>query len=101
MAGACGARLGVVGHGHSRFTARPAGLVIAWCLLLEEILELEHRNPLTGIIAVRASTDLRPWVTAHDAKHLEARPQDQPRDQGHGRGIHWHRRIQPGAHRPT
>lgn len=65
-----GARLGTIGNRHTRFTARPAGLTIAWCLHLDEILDLEHRNHLSGLIAVRASTDLRPWVTAHEAEHL-------------------------------
>lgn len=65
-----GVRLGTVGNRHTRFTARPAGIMVAWCLHLDEILELEHRNDLTGVVAVRASTDLRPWVTAHKAEHL-------------------------------
>ena len=44
--------------------------MVAWCLDLDEILELEHRNRLAGVVSVRASSGLRPWVTAHNAVHL-------------------------------
>ncbi len=65
-----GVRLGVVGNRHTRFTGRPYGLMVAWCLDMDEIFELERRNRLTGVVAVRAGGGLRPWVTAHNAEHL-------------------------------
>ncbi|MDX2359066.1 hypothetical protein [Dietzia sp. PP-33] len=65
-----GIPLGVASNRHTRFTARPHGLVVAWCLNLEEILELEHRNQLSGVVAVQAPAGLRPWVAAHNVEHI-------------------------------
>lgn len=69
-----GVPLGVVSNRHTRFTARPRGVVVAWCLNLDEVLELEHRNQLSGIVAVQAPHSLRPWVTAHEVQHIAGEP---------------------------
>ncbi|WP_299517986.1 hypothetical protein [uncultured Serinicoccus sp.] len=71
-----GIPLGVVGHRHTRFTARPQGTVMAWCLNVGEIMDLERRNNIDGVVAVRATNSFRPWVTAHDADHLGGQPLD-------------------------
>lgn len=65
-----GVPLGVASNRHTRFTARPHGLIVAWCLNLDEVLELEHRNQLSGLVAVQAPRSLRPWATAHNVKHI-------------------------------
>ena len=87
-----GVRLGVVGNRHTRFTGRPHGLMVAWCLDLDEILELEHRNRLAGVVSVRASSGLRPWGTAHNAvplggERLETVPAASPAIQAMVEGI--------------
>jgi hypothetical protein len=45
-----GIPIGTVGNRHSRFTAQPYGVVIGWCLNLEELLDTERRYDLGGII---------------------------------------------------
>ena len=65
-----GLPIGTVGHRHSRFTARPRGIVISWCLNLDEVLDLERRDDLDGIVLVRAHDQHAPWITAHRAEHM-------------------------------
>lgn len=65
-----GVPIGTVGNRHSRFNARAHGVVIAWCLHLDELLDLENRNDLDGTVLVRAGDQHAPWITAHRAEHL-------------------------------
>ena len=65
-----GLPLGVTSHRRSRYTARPVGTVIAWCLDLEEILDIESVREVAGVVSVRAFDQHRPWVTAHQVEHL-------------------------------
>lgn len=65
-----GVPVGVVGSRHSQFSARPDGIVIAWCLHLDEVLEIEHRSDVDGMVLVRALKSHAPWITAHQADHL-------------------------------
>lgn len=65
-----GIAIGTSGNRHSRFTARPRGTVIAWCLHLDEILDLEHGRDVGAMVLVRAFDRHAPWVTAHSAEHL-------------------------------
>lgn len=65
-----GVPLGVSSNRHTRFTARPHGFVVAWCLNLEEILEVEHRSKPSGVVAVQTPPSLRPWVTAHNVERV-------------------------------
>lgn len=63
--------IGIVGNRRSRFTARPqTGTVIAWCLSLDEILDLEGRYDLDGLVLVRGYNPHAPWITAHDVDFL-------------------------------
>lgn len=62
--------IGTVGNRHSRFTARPHGVVIGWCLNLKEVLDTERRYDLGGILLVRAHEPHAPWITAHHAEHV-------------------------------
>lgn len=65
-----GVPIGTSGNRHSRFTARPRGTVIAWCLHLDEILDIEHGRNVDAIVVVRAFDQHAPWITAHSAEHL-------------------------------
>lgn len=65
-----GVPIGTSGNRHSRFTARPRGTVIAWCLHLDEILDLEHGRDVDAMVLVRAFDQHAPWVTVHSAEHL-------------------------------
>jgi hypothetical protein len=65
-----GIPIGTVGNRHSRFAARPRGTVIAWCLHLDEILDIEHDRDVDAIMLARAFDQHAPWVTAHDAEHI-------------------------------
>jgi hypothetical protein len=65
-----GVPIGSVGNRHSRFNARPRGIIIGWCLHLDEVLELERHNDLTGMVLVRAFDQHAPWITAHRAEHI-------------------------------
>ena len=49
-----GVPIGTSGNRHSRFSARPRGTVIAWCLHLDEILDIEHVRDLDTMVLVRA-----------------------------------------------
>lgn len=70
-----GLPIGTTGNRHSRYTAQArTGLVIAWCLNLDEILELEEHSEISGIIAVRAYRDHAPWLTAHGVELLAGEP---------------------------
>lgn len=69
-----GLPIGTVGNRHSRFTARPRGSVIAWCLNFEEILEVDRHREVEGIVLVRASSEHAPWITAHAAEHIGGMP---------------------------
>lgn len=63
--------IGIVGNRRSRFTARPrTGTVIAWCLSLDEILDLEGRADFDGLVLVRGHKSHAPWITAHDVDFL-------------------------------
>jgi hypothetical protein len=67
--------IGTTGNRHSRYTAQArTGVVIAWCLRLDEILDLERRSELSGIAAVRGSKGHAPWITAHHVELLGGEP---------------------------
>src|SRR6266700_6317254 len=65
-----GIPIGTVGHRHSRFTARPHGIVIGWCLNLDEVLNMQRHDDVEGIVLVRAHEQHAPWITAHHAEHV-------------------------------
>lgn len=65
-----GVSIGTVGGRRSRYAGHPQGVVIAWCLNLDEVLEIEHRYDIEGIVLVRAHKFHAPWITAHEAEHL-------------------------------
>jgi hypothetical protein len=65
-----GIAIGTVGNRHSRFSARPGGIVIAWCLHLGEVLEIEYKPDVEGIVLVRSFEQHAPWITARDAEHV-------------------------------
>lgn len=62
--------IGTVGNRRSRFNAPPRGVVIAWCLHLDELLDLEDQNDIDGVVLVRAGNRDAPWITAHQVDHL-------------------------------
>jgi len=65
-----GVPIGTVGNRRSRFNARPRGIVIAWCLHLNEILDLESQSDIDGVVLVRAGSQHAPWITACHVDHL-------------------------------
>jgi len=65
-----GLAIGTTSNRHSRFSARPHGAVIGWCLDLDEVLEIESRRSVSSIVAVRAGVSHAPWITAHDVGRL-------------------------------
>ncbi len=65
-----GVAIGTTSIRHSRFSARPHGTVIGWCLNLKEVLEVESRSSVIGIVAVQAQASHAPWITAHDVERL-------------------------------
>ncbi|MCZ2849812.1 hypothetical protein [Modestobacter sp. VKM Ac-2978] len=70
-----GLPLGTTSNRHSRYTAQAhEGIVIAWCLDLDDILGLERRSELSGLVAVRGHESHSPWITAHDAEFLAGEP---------------------------
>lgn len=70
-----GLPIGTTGKRHSRFTARPrTGTVIAWCLHLDEILELERYADLDRLVLVRGYQAHAPWITVRDAEFLGGEP---------------------------
>ncbi|GAA1124951.1 hypothetical protein [Nocardioides aquiterrae] len=70
-----GLPIGTTGNRHSRFAAQPrTGTVIAWCLHLDEVLELEERAELDGLVLVRGYKAHAPWITAHAADLLGGDP---------------------------
>jgi hypothetical protein len=70
-----GLPIGITGNRHSRFTASPrTGTVIAWCLHLDEILDLEGHADLDGLVLVRGHKSHAPWITAHDVEFLGGEP---------------------------
>lgn len=70
-----GLPIGMTSNRHSRYTAHArTGTIIAWCLNLHEILDLERRSELGGLVAVRAHYNHAPWITAHDAELLGGEP---------------------------
>ena len=71
---ASGLPIGTVGHRHSRFTARPRGIVIGWNLNLDEILETEDRKQVDGLVSVLTHQSHAPWVTAHAVECLGGAP---------------------------
>ena len=70
-----GLPIGTTSNRHGRYTAQPrTGIVIAWCLHLDEILDLERRSALDGLAAVRGHKSHAPWITAHEAELLGGEP---------------------------
>lgn len=70
-----GLPIGTTSNRHSRYTARArTGIAIAWCLHLDEILDLEQRSAIDGLVAVRGHNDHAPWITAHGAEFLGGEP---------------------------
>jgi len=65
-----GVEIGTSSNRHSRFSARPHGAVIGWCLNLEEVLEIESRSSVSSFVAVQAHASHAPWITAHDVEPL-------------------------------
>jgi len=65
-----GIPIGTTSNRHSRFGARPQGAVIAWCLNLDEILDIESRQEVDYLVVVRAHASHAPWITAHAAEYL-------------------------------
>src|SRR5680860_383300 len=64
-----GIPIGTTSNRHSRFGARPQGAVIAWCLNLDEILDIESRQEVDYLVVVRAHASHAPWITAHAAEY--------------------------------
>jgi len=63
--------IGTTGNRHSRYTARPrTGTVIAWCLPLDDLLNLERRPDLDAIVLIRGYNEHAPWITAHNTDFL-------------------------------
>ncbi len=70
-----GLPIGTTSNRHSRYTAQArTGIIIAWCLRVDEILDLERRSELSGLVAVRGHHNHAPWITAHDAELLGGEP---------------------------
>lgn len=67
---AAGISIGTVGGRRSKYVGQPHGIVMAWCLSLAEVLEIEHRYDVDGMVLVRALKSHSPWITAHCAEHL-------------------------------
>lgn len=65
-----GVQIGTVGNRRSRFNGRPRGTVIAWCLHLDEVLDIEGQNGIDGIVLVRADSRHAPWITARHVDRL-------------------------------
>lgn len=66
----CGIPVGVTSRRGSKYKARPAGTVIAWCLDLDDVLDLERDRAVTGIVLIRAWVQHRPWATAFAVPRL-------------------------------
>ncbi len=67
--------IGTTSNRHSRYTARArTGVVIAWCLHLDEVLNIERRAELDGLAVVRGSKGHAPWITAHRVEFLGGEP---------------------------
>jgi hypothetical protein len=49
-------------------------MVIAWCLSIEGVLEVEGNDRVAGIVVVRPSKSHAPWATAHDVEALGGDP---------------------------
>ena len=69
-----GVPIGTTSRRHSRFGATPQGAVIAWCLHLDEILDVESRGRVDHLVVVRALASHAPWITAHAADHVAGEP---------------------------
>ncbi|SDG04832.1 hypothetical protein SAMN05660662_0142 [Blastococcus aurantiacus] len=70
-----GLPMGTTSNRHSRYTAQArTGILIAWCLDLVEILNIERRSELSGLVVVRGHKSHSPWITAHDADLLGGEP---------------------------
>lgn len=65
-----GVAIGTTSNRHSRFSSRPHGAVIGWCLNLGELLEIESRDSVASIVAVQAHASHAPWVTANEVERL-------------------------------
>jgi hypothetical protein len=67
--------MGTTSNRHSRYTAQArTGIIIAWCLNLDDILNVERRSELSGLVVVRGYENHSPWITAHDAEILGGEP---------------------------
>jgi hypothetical protein len=70
-----GPPLGTTSNRHSRYTAQArTGILIAWCLNLDDILNIERRSELSGVVLVRGHENHSPWITAHDVEFLGGEP---------------------------
>jgi hypothetical protein len=70
-----GLPIDVTSNRGSRYSARPGvGTVIGWCLGLDDILRLERRAELDGLVVVRGYKEHAPWITAHEVGLLGGEP---------------------------
>jgi hypothetical protein len=70
-----GLPIGTTSNRHSQYIAQArAGTVIAWCLHLDEILDLESDSELNGLVVVHGHNNHAPWITAHDVEFLGGEP---------------------------
>ena len=70
-----GLPMGTTSNRHSRYAALArSGILIAWCLNLDDILNVERRSELGGLVLVRGHENHSPWITAHEAEILGGEP---------------------------
>jgi hypothetical protein len=70
-----GLPIGITGNRGNKYSARPrTGSVIAWCLGLEDVLNLERRSDFDRLVLIRGYKEHAPWITAHDAEFLGGEP---------------------------
>lgn len=69
-----GVPIGVTSKKHSRFTARPQGTLVAWCLDLHDLLDQESQKGVQEVVLVRAHGVHAPWITAHGVECLAGTP---------------------------
>ncbi|GAA3510432.1 hypothetical protein [Georgenia daeguensis] len=63
----------------SKYYGPPRGMVIAWCLGVEHMINIEQSHAIDGVVVVRAhgaiefaegAANHAPWVTAYDVERL-------------------------------
>jgi hypothetical protein len=63
----------------SKYYGPPRGMVIAWCLGVEDVIDVEQSHAVDGVVVVRAhgaitfaegAANHAPWVTAYDVDRL-------------------------------